>query len=79
MFSVHLLATKVQLGETRTRIYKQLMDEHVTDKIKQNQQMTEELTRSLDIKLGRCEPGGNVSLIVNGELVWLSVYSMSVL
>ena len=57
---------KEELEELHTRIRTLTRDGHITEKIRQKHELTEDLTKYLDVELGSCELAARPALITNG-------------
>ena len=60
---------KEQLDELHTRIHILNRDGHVTEKIRQKDKVTAELTKYLDVEFGRCELTAKPELVINGRYI----------
>ena len=66
-FNTDLLAKKEQLQESASKVRRIMRDGHSTDKIRQKQQMTEELQERIDVDFSSCELASNSTLLVTGK------------
>ena len=66
-FGVEMLVAKDSLDISSGKVSQLVEKGHMTEKIKLKDELTEEITRNVNVKVDRCEPTRNVSLIVKGK------------
>ena len=66
-FDQNLMKKKEEVEKLRTRIHRLNRDGHVTEKITQQRQITEDLAKNLDVELGFCESRHKLHLVTEGK------------